>query len=76
GLRLGAFRAGDCHSDRARSGRHSAPALTCTRSPMADSPPQRIHALLAAIPGPERPSEHHWPDFEEAGHPAIAGRQR
>src|SRR5690606_37083613 len=24
---------------------------------MADSPPQRIHALLSATPGPERPAE-------------------
>src|SRR5690606_3299331 len=39
---------------------------------MADSPPQRIHALLSATPAPERPSASHWRGFEKARHRAIA----
>ncbi|HRP73732.1 MAG TPA: hypothetical protein PK743_14000, partial [Luteimonas sp.] len=44
---------------------------------MADSPPQRIHALLSAIPGPERPSASHRHGFvgrKTAMHRSIAGR--
>src|SRR5690606_8487857 len=33
---------------------------------MADSPPQRIHALLSATPAPERPSASHWRGFEKS----------
>ncbi|WP_202839057.1 hypothetical protein [Luteimonas saliphila] len=41
---------------------------------MADSPQQRIPALLSATPDPERPSAYHWRDFKGNGHRAIAAR--
>src|SRR5690606_37644485 len=43
-------------------------------SPMADSPPQRIHALLYATPGPDRPLSIHWRGIETSVHGAAPTR--
>jgi hypothetical protein len=51
-----------------RAGRSRARAAcraSHARSPMPDSPPQRIHALLSAIPAPERPARIYWRRFKQ-----------
>src|SRR5690606_23610145 len=40
----------------------------------ADSPPQRIHALLSAIPGPDRPLVIQGRGFETAAYRSVAGQ--
>src|SRR5690606_14141623 len=62
-LRGPARRSAPCVRADARQCRASRP-----HSPMADSPPQRIHALLYATPGPARPLPIHWRGIETAVH--------
>ena len=73
--RLGQPAARSSPAQRAgRSHGHAAVPRKRPCSPMADSPPQRIHALLSATPGPGRPSPSRYRGFGTAGDRNNAAR--